>query len=759
MQVSQLPIQLVTKTNAKSNVGIGNSKSTDKSDFLKLVEQLIGTGNCDNSLPLQNSDLQAGTNKDINANTLPLLSTDSGKQVQTVPSQIMQTSTSSVLSTAIQEPLVRDSSMPKLLQIAKLIINLQQATKDNSDTKVDLLDEKSLKILDILSQAAKQLLKSSGVTDAQPQQTQKATQDKIDEKINIDTNQQQISMQPIISSLIQLNTPLMQSNDMTKSNTQTEAIPQTNTQSISTGFSSSNDVQNLITQPNLINLKSDEFKGIAKDTRPQEAVVQPQPQIMAQAIQGEKAKNNNTSIDAKQEFSTVKFNSNSKFIANDLASNQLPQSNDLQKLFEELNVKSIQSSESNKVPQTQPLDIKSSTQALKTIKTLCEKAPVEVNSIIKAAQTNTKDSQQNITVSDVLSLLNSNDVKETQGNKFDMQPTDPKIFKMPSSLAQNMSNLSYNLNSSVHSNELAKNTVMQTGDKAILSSSIDSQNISQQSQNLQPVLNTVVQTNVTEQSLPLVSSITPFQLKFNDKNEIVKTKAEKQADISQSGKLTDILKLSPDDPFYNVQAVYEKNQSNAVKTNSQNSDPAIQDTNKNATSVYGLNNVQAFTLNTTDNPDDLQAKSIVKQTTNAIVDSISKNQSDFKLHLSPEDLGGITIKMVSKNGAISIQIIADNPRTGQLLSGSIGDLNTAIGQHGITLGKSEILHTGYNTNFSTGDFSQQKQQTGQQQSQQQFKQYKQTERSNSWSPIMEGTDFQANIIIPQSVTAIYDNVA
>jgi flagellar hook-length control protein FliK len=738
MQVTQLPIQIDTKPTAKSNTRSGNSDSTAKSEFLKLVEQLTGTGNCDNILPPVNSKLQSDTKNDsTNSSPLSLINTDdnnqnsvsddNSKQAQLSLPQIMQVisiqdflsqasniierpiysiqnskdgvaslsstqqvlGSSSVLSTAIQEPLVSDKSLSHLLQVAKLIVNLQHATKDVSNaSNANLLDEKSLKVLGLLSQAAKQLIKSSGGSGGKSQQIHKTTEDKTFEKISNDTAQQQISAQPIISSLIQLIAPLMQNNDIAKSNTQTQAKPQTNAQSIL-----ASDARSLVMQPNFINLKSAEYKSTTTET---------QPPIIARTIQGEEIIDNSTYIDTKQEFSTDKFNTNSKAIENDLTqsnvktqSNILPRKDDLQNLFEQLNVITIQSSESNKTPQITQLNIETPAQAFKTIKTLCETAPMEVNSILKAAQENTNGSNQNLSVSDVLSLLNSNDVKDTQVYKF----------------------------------------------------------------YLQPPLNSMAQTNILQQSLPMAGSITPFQLKIYDQNGNIDTKTEKQTDASQSGKSVDGLKLSHYEAFTPIQAVSENDQGNAVKTNNQNYDTVIQDKSINAVNVNAFSNVQAFTLNANDSSDNSQAKSIVKQTTNAIVDLASKNQSDFKLHLSPEDLGGITIKMVSRNGTISIQIIADNPRTGQLLSSSIGDLNSAISQHGIILGKSEILHTGNNTSFSTGDFSGQRQQTGQQQSQQHFEQYKQSESPKPWSPIMEDTELQANIIIPQSITVNYDNVA
>lgn len=129
------------------------------------------------------------------------------------------------------------------------------------------------------------------------------------------------------------------------------------------------------------------------------------------------------------------------------------------------------------------------------------------------------------------------------------------------------------------------------------------------------------------------------------------------------------------------------------------------------------------------------ASGIVNQTAQAVEQAVKSGRKQMQVHLSPETLGGITIKMISQNGALSIQITADNPETGKLLAGNMNDLNSSIQQQGIHVDSTEIFHTssgGYDS--TSGSFNQSRNQ-------------QQNEKQPVWVPAM---DQKTNEEIPEN---------
>lgn len=92
---------------------------------------------------------------------------------------------------------------------------------------------------------------------------------------------------------------------------------------------------------------------------------------------------------------------------------------------------------------------------------------------------------------------------------------------------------------------------------------------------------------------------------------------------------------------------------------------------------------------------------IARQIGDACKTAADTGKSEIRIHLSPEELGGINIKIVSQNGALSVQISADSRHTGEMLAQSMGDLNRSMSDHGVGMNKVEILYA------QTGSFSSQ----------------------------------------------------
>ena len=86
-------------------------------------------------------------------------------------------------------------------------------------------------------------------------------------------------------------------------------------------------------------------------------------------------------------------------------------------------------------------------------------------------------------------------------------------------------------------------------------------------------------------------------------------------------------------------------------------------------------------------------ESVARQLAGALNASADGGRSELRLHLSPADLGGINIRLVSQDGQVTLRITADNPHTGQLLASSLDDLNHAMGQNGVHMDRTEVFYS------------------------------------------------------------------
>lgn len=98
------------------------------------------------------------------------------------------------------------------------------------------------------------------------------------------------------------------------------------------------------------------------------------------------------------------------------------------------------------------------------------------------------------------------------------------------------------------------------------------------------------------------------------------------------------------------------------------------------------------------NAANTEKSSVVSQTAQAVVKAAQSGKTQLSVHMTPENLGGITIKMVSQSGSLSVRIIADNSDTGRLIAGGLQDIKNAVAAQGVAVGKTEVV-------FSGGNFS------------------------------------------------------
>lgn len=102
---------------------------------------------------------------------------------------------------------------------------------------------------------------------------------------------------------------------------------------------------------------------------------------------------------------------------------------------------------------------------------------------------------------------------------------------------------------------------------------------------------------------------------------------------------------------------------------------------------------QSSAVNKTAAVTQAEKSNVAAQVANAVKQAVDSGRHEIRLHLSPEDLGGINVKIVSQGGTLSLQITAESAHTGQLISSSMHELSQTIQNHGLSLGKTEVMYS------------------------------------------------------------------
>ncbi len=58
--------------------------------------------------------------------------------------------------------------------------------------------------------------------------------------------------------------------------------------------------------------------------------------------------------------------------------------------------------------------------------------------------------------------------------------------------------------------------------------------------------------------------------------------------------------------------------------------------------------------------------------------NLSADNSEFTMQLTPKDLGELTVKMTAKDGVLTIELTAADPKTQHLLNQKAGEIQSAI---------------------------------------------------------------------------------
>ena len=114
---------------------------------------------------------------------------------------------------------------------------------------------------------------------------------------------------------------------------------------------------------------------------------------------------------------------------------------------------------------------------------------------------------------------------------------------------------------------------------------------------------------------------------------------------------------------------------------SDDSESQTDNTDKNSITALGSSVLQMNTASETIKVSDASseiAKPVVSQITQEIKANLSADNSEFTMRLSPKELGELTVKMTSKDGILTVELIAADPKTQHLLSERAGEIQTAI---------------------------------------------------------------------------------
>lgn len=226
-----------------------------------------------------------------------------------------------------------------------------------------------------------------------------------------------------------------------------------------------------------------------------------------------------------------------------------------------------------------------------------------------------------------------------------------------------------------------------------------------------------------------------FDSQLNTAVSSGQTAAESAADIQAGAKTTDIKAFADesdkDGTSFKVQdtsqqtlevkitpSKQDKSQQTALSAKDlAETDNGNEDTLNNNTDINDNFNIaltQQSRIESSDSVDQTLKADTANQVADAVKQAYDNGRSEIRLHLSPEDLGGINIRLISQGGVLTLRITADNQHTGQLLASGMHELTQSLQNLGITMDKAEVSYTGFSGFDSTASQQQQQQNFGSQ---------------------------------------------
>lgn len=83
-------------------------------------------------------------------------------------------------------------------------------------------------------------------------------------------------------------------------------------------------------------------------------------------------------------------------------------------------------------------------------------------------------------------------------------------------------------------------------------------------------------------------------------------------------------------------------------------------------------------IKVSDAPAPHTAQPVFHQVANAITENLKTGKQQFQVDLYPQSLGKVTVKLISENGLLTVELAASNPKTQSLLLSNSGDIRSIL---------------------------------------------------------------------------------
>lgn len=85
-------------------------------------------------------------------------------------------------------------------------------------------------------------------------------------------------------------------------------------------------------------------------------------------------------------------------------------------------------------------------------------------------------------------------------------------------------------------------------------------------------------------------------------------------------------------------------------------------------------------------PSNIDTEDVISQLVDNMKVEIKSDTSEVKIHLKPEHLGDVTLKILTQNGIVTAQFVAENERIKAIIEANFQDLSETLRQQGFDIG-------------------------------------------------------------------------
>ncbi|WMJ24246.1 flagellar hook-length control protein FliK [Paludicola sp. MB14-C6] len=129
------------------------------------------------------------------------------------------------------------------------------------------------------------------------------------------------------------------------------------------------------------------------------------------------------------------------------------------------------------------------------------------------------------------------------------------------------------------------------------------------------------------------------------------------------------------------------------------------------------------------------------QIVDQVVMHVNDNKSEFTMQLNPEHLGKVSVKLVSENGVLTVELHAENPKTQSLLLSSTNEIKELV--QGATHNTTQVVASNQNHGMQQNYTQQESKQEKQPQQQQHKQEFTQNEEASTLDFISIMQELQA----------------